>query len=111
MIDSPLSDLLSTGVDLRRCEPVLRFLGPLLGADGDQRPGSRLFSGVVRDSGPRFSAALQLHCVEPLRHRHRPGDTEGARYVIPVELPAHITVIFSILAVSVARLGESGVPV
>lgn len=72
--------LLSTGVDLWRHEPVLWFFWPLLSADSNQRPWSCVFSGAVWDSGTGFPAALQLHCLEPLRHWHRSGHTEGARY-------------------------------
>lgn len=74
--------LLSTGVDLWRHEPVLGFLRSLLSADGNQRPWSPVFSGAVWDSGTGFPAALQLHRLEPLRHRHRPGHPEGARYTL-----------------------------
>lgn len=74
--------LICIGVDLRRGEPVLRFLWPLLSADGNQRPRSSLFSGAIWDSGAGFPAALQLHRLEPLRHRHRPGYTERARYTL-----------------------------
>lgn len=72
--------LFSTGVDLWGHEPVLRLLRSLLSADSNQWPRSRVVSGAIWDSFTRFPAALQLHCLEPLRHRHCPGHAEGARY-------------------------------
>ena len=74
--------LLSAGVDLWGHEPVLWYLWSLLRADGNQWPRGPFFSGAVRDSGTGFPAALQLHCLEPLRDRHSPGHTERARYTL-----------------------------
>lgn len=106
--------LLSTGVDLRRHEPVVWFLRSLLGADGNQRPRGPVFSGAVWDSGTGFPAALQLHCLEPLRHWHRPGHAEGARYRLTLRTNnphQKVLVLLSIRAVKGTRLGESSAPV
>lgn len=67
-------------MDLRGRDLVVGFLRALLGADRHERPRGRVFAGAVRDPGAGLPAALQLHGVEPFRHRHGPGHAEGARY-------------------------------
>lgn len=74
--------LFSAGVDLWRHEPIVWFLWSLLSADGDQRPWSHVHFGAVGNSRTRLPASLQLHCLEPLRHRHRPGHPKRARYML-----------------------------
>lgn len=106
--------LLSTGLDLWRHEPVVWFLRPLLGTDSKQWPWGPVFSGAVWDAGAGFPAALQLHCLEPLRHWHRPGHAEGARYTMTLRSNNRhqkAWVVLPILTVKGTRLGESRAPV
>lgn len=85
---TPCCPLFPTGMDLRRHELVLRIFWPLLGPDGGQRPRGRVVAGSVGDTGSGLPAALQLHRLEPLRHRHSPGHAEGARYAAVVVVVA-----------------------